>query len=79
MFCAGLLSIGHFLLQIEQPKNQKHRNRLEGRVELVRRGKNGVIRASQYDTAYAPQFQLGCEFAEQSSLGGDKMDQFGTT
>src|ERR1035438_7257091 len=25
MFCAGLLSIGHSLLQIEQPENQKHR------------------------------------------------------
>src|SRR5450631_1189628 len=40
-------------------------------------GENGVIRTRQYDTAYAPQFQLGCEFGEQSSLGRDEMYHFG--
>jgi hypothetical protein len=51
MFCAGLLSIGHSLLQIEQPKNQKHRlpNRSGGN-NLVRRGEIASP-DSQYDTA----------------------------
>jgi hypothetical protein len=51
MFCAGLLSIGHFLLQVKQPENQKHRNRqkMTGRTCPV--GENGVTRTSQYDTA----------------------------
>jgi hypothetical protein len=51
MFCDGLLSIGHFLLQIKQPEIKKHRRDFPGRVKACPGGGSSRLPDSQYDTA----------------------------